>query len=363
MYARIIFVLIVMSCSVCAQTEIPTLNADKPLEFTIPTSAAFDLLGVTPAQVTKPGNIRDFKVDWSFASWRLKPNIAIQAQPIWEIFYNRANLQKYQGATKWMKLLSTLDVSAGTIEDDNQLRRLAIAAKITLFRSHDPMDEPDLLRGATERYYEQRQELINVQQRLSDSLQRLPTTSEYLEIRMTVLQQAQALETQLTMLEKLQKQTISTLANTYLKEHWNASFLDVAVGKSYNYQKDQLDSLNLQQDGVAVWVNGCLGLGRKWLMTGMLRFTQVNIPHRPNTQELQGGLSIRYGSPKFNFFVEVLNRDRQNLFRFQSVTIAYGGDWRFGKNVMLSYGVRTVYGQRFSFKQLVPVASIACMMR
>lgn len=358
-----ILLISLISGNLFSQTEVPSLNAEKPLEFTIPTSAAFDLLGVTPAQVTKPGNIRDFKVDWSFASWRLKPNIAIQAQPIWELFYNRSNLLKYQGASKFMKMLSTLDVSGGTIEDENLTRRLAVATKITIFRSHDPLDEPDLFRGATERFYEQRQPLSDLRQQLLDSLQRTPKTTEYLEIRMTMLQEVQSLETRLAFLEKTQKELVTTLANTYLKEHWNASFLDVAIGKSYNYQNTAIDSLNLQQDGLSVWVNGCIGFGRKWLLTGVFRYTQINTPRRASTHELFGGFNLRYGSPKFNFFVEVLNRDSYNLMNFKAVTVAYGGDWRFSKNVMLSYGVRTVYGQNFAFKQLVPVASIACMMR
>lgn len=363
-------VLLLIFWGVCslvrAQTEeanIPTLNAPKPLEFTIPTSAAFDLLGVTPAQVTKPGNIRDFKVDWSFASWRLKPNIAIQAQPIWELFYNRPNLLKYQGASKFMKVLSTLDVSGGTIEDENLTRRLALATKITLFRSHDPLDEPDLWKGATERFYEQRQALLDNRNQLSDSLQKIANMPEYLENRMLLLQQIQTLDGQLVFLEKTQKDLIANLSNTYLKEHWNASFIDVAFGKSFNYKNTGLDSLSLQQDGLSVWINGCIGFGRKWLLTGVVRYTQFSTPVRSQTREYFGGFNLRYGSPKFNFFVEILNRDRNNLFKNSNLTIAYGGDWRFSKNVMLSYGVRTLYSKNFAFKQLVPIASIACMMR
>ncbi|MCA0229335.1 MAG: hypothetical protein LCH91_02650 [Bacteroidetes bacterium] len=354
---------VMVSLNALAQTDIPTLNADKPLEFTIPTSAAFDLLGVTPAQVTKPGNIRDFKVDWSFASWRLKPNIAIQAQPVWELLYNRPKLQKYQAASKLMKTLSTLDISAGTIEDENLTRRLAVATKITLFRSHDALDEPDLFKNATQRFEQQQKSLLDMRRDLEDSLRKTPNQSLYLENRTLFLQQLQGIEAQLIALEKGQKEVITALANTYLKEHWNASFLDIAVGRSYNYFKDQLDSLQLQRDGLSVWVNGCVGLGRKWLITGVFRYTTVSTPLRPSTREFFGGINFRYGSPKFNFFVEALNRDEANLFRFKAVTIAYGGDWRFSKNVMLSYGVRTVYGTNFSFKQLVPIASIACMMR
>ncbi|MDF7818524.1 hypothetical protein P1X15_12995 [Runella sp. MFBS21] len=362
---RKLVALLLLSCPTWAQTDtlIPSLNAVKTLEFSIPTSAAFDLLGVTPAQVTKPGNIRDFKVDWSFQSWRLKPNIAIQAQPIWELLYNRPSLQKYQNASKLMKLLSTLDVSGGTIEDEDLMRRLAIAAKITLFRSHDPLDEPDLVRGATEQFFEQRQEILQNLKLTNDTLQQMPKTATYFEARMKLIEQVQVIEGQLAALEKAQKERLAQLTTTYLKEHWNASFLEVAVGRSYTYQNESLDSLLLQQDGVSVWLNGCVGMGRKWLLTAVARYTEINTPLRRPTREYFGGLNLRYGSPKFNFFVEILNRDRINLFNFQNITIAYGGDWRFSKNVMLSYGIRTHYSHDFTFKQLVPVASIACMMR
>lgn len=349
-----------------AQTEegsIPTLNAPKPLEFSIPTSAAFDLLGVTPAQVVKPGNIRDFKVDWSFQSWRLKPNIAIQAQPIWELFYNRTNLLKYQSATKFAKMLSTLDISAGTIEDDLLNRKLAGAVKITLFRSHDPLDEPALYRGPTEQFYEQQTQFKAVITQLEDSLKKLPASAEYLEARLLVLKDLEVIQTKITNLEKFQKDRITQLTALYLKEHWNASFIDAAIGKSYLYKNEGLDSLHLTQDGLAAWVNGCVGIGRKWLITGMVRYTGFNSPQTKLRHEYFLGLSLRYGSPKFNFFTELLTRDATNPFHFKTVTVAYGGDWRFSRNVLLSYGVRTIYGQGFSFKSLIPVASISCMMR
>ncbi|MCP1384499.1 hypothetical protein [Runella salmonicolor] len=349
-----------------AQTQeetVPTLNAAKPLEFSIPTSAAFDLLGVTPAQVTKPGNIRDFKVDWSFQSWRLKPNIAIQAQPIWELFYNRSDLLKYQAAPKLLKMLSTLDVSAGTVEDEQLNRRLAGALKMTLFRSHDPLDEPDLFRESTEQFYEQHAQLKTVLTQLEDSLKQLPKSPEYVDTRLKILEELENNQVKINELEKNHKDRMTQLSTFYLKEHWNASFLDVAIGKSYLYKNEGLDTLRLTQDGLSVWVNGCVGLGRKWLLTGMARYTKFNAPRTKLTKEYFVGLNLRYGSPKFNFFVEVLTRDVSNPFSFKTVTVAYGGDWRFSRNVMLSYGVRTVYGEDFRFKSLIPVASISCMMR
>ena len=144
-----IIFLFVVSQSAIAQNPFQALTSNdtnkdgtqiaKATEFTIPSSPAFDLLNVNPAQVTRPSNIRDFKVDWSFRSWRLKPNIALQAQPVWELFYNRADLKKYRNASAFSRLLSTLDISAGTVEDDDQSRRASLSAKLNLYHQKDPL--------------------------------------------------------------------------------------------------------------------------------------------------------------------------------------------------------------------------------
>ncbi|MFN4145480.1 MAG: hypothetical protein ACK4GN_06630 [Runella sp.] len=333
------------------------------MEFSIPTSAAFDLLGVTPAQVVKPGNIRDFKVDWSFASWRLKPNIAIQAQPVWELFYNRPTLEKYQKAKRWQKTLSTLDVSGGTIEDENLKRRLAVATKITLFRSHDPLDEIYLFESLTDRYRKRYEEIVEQSKILKDSLLKTPVITATLDTRNTLIEQIQSYENEMVMLEKSQKEAIIQQANKYLKDHWNASFLDIAFGKSFSYDNVRLDSLRLTDDGTALWVNGCVGIGRKWLISGVFRYTQFQRAFARTTQEYFWGVSLRYGSPKFNFFVELIERTRNRPFQLNGFTIAYGGDWRFSRNVLLSYGVRTVIGTNLTLNNLIPIASLSCMMR
>ena len=83
-------------------------------EFSIPPTPIFDLMGVTSAQVNRTSDIKDFKVDWSFKSYKLNPNLALQSQPVWEIFYNRKDLSKYQKASVFMRKLATLDISFGT---------------------------------------------------------------------------------------------------------------------------------------------------------------------------------------------------------------------------------------------------------
>lgn len=364
------FFLVLAGLSALAQEGLPVANgASKPLEFQIPVSAAFDLLGVNPSTVMRPGNIRDFKVDWSFQSYRLRPNLAIQAQPVWELFYNRTNLRKYQRATTFMKMLSTLDISAGTIEQqtgDNTFdRRLAMAGKITLFRSKDPLDDEDLFRESTEIYYQQRDRLQLDRKVWLDSLRNLPPVSENLKQRDFIITQLNGTDQLIDDLDKRQKAKINELSTLFVKQHWNASFLDVAYGRAYTFANPGLDSLNLSTDGWSVWANGCVGIGRRFLISGLIRYTEFSQLTRQNRlqQQLTAGVNIRYGSPKFNFFAEAIQQANEKLTLSQQFTIAYGGDWRFSRNVMLSYAVRTIYNRPVVLKNLVPVVSISCMMR
>jgi len=347
-----------------------TNGAENPLEFQIPVSAAFDLLGVNPSSVMRPGNIRDFKVDWSFQSYRLRPNLAIQAQPIWELFYNRTSLQRYQKAPRWLKMLSTLDLSAGTVEQqvgENRFdRRLAIAGKMTVWRSKDPLDDADLYREVTDQYLRQRTDLLTVRQTLADSLSRTPATGASLALRQQLSTQLTDAERQLDDLDRRQKARIAELSAQFVRQHWNASFLDIAYGRAYTFDNPLLDSLRLTQDGWSVWANGSFGIGRRVLVSGLVRYTEFTSElSRLNrfSQQYIVGFNLRYGSPKFNFFAEVLNQTSRQTRRADQVTIAYGGDWRFSRNVMLSYAVRTIYNRSFVFKNLVPIVSLSCMMR
>ena len=67
---------------------------------------------------------------------------------------------------------------------------------------------------------------------------------------------------------------INTRAKVFVSENWNASSLDIAFGKVYTYQTDSagsLKSLRLNRNtGFGGWINGSLGLGKKWLPSGTL---------------------------------------------------------------------------------------------
>jgi hypothetical protein len=351
-----------------------TTQIAKATEFTIPVSPAFDLLAVSPSQITRPNNIREFKVDWSFRSWRLKPNIAIQAQPIWELAYNRPDLGKYRRASRLMKTLSTLDLSAGTIEDADQSRRASLAAKLNLFRQYDPLEEVALF-TKMDSVYRKRQDATLVKMAMVKLKRDATTDKQALARYDNSLDSLQGIYDAEAM---AQKERIQAVAQQYILDHWNAAHLDVAVGKLYAYENAALDSLNLRAAGAAVWVNGSLPIGKRLMLNGTVKYmkqvAQDSFSTRFNTTS--GGIGMRYGSPKFTFFVEFVfskfktdtnlsieEMPELNMAQLNNFSTSYGGDWRINRNVLLSYGVRLDHSDGYRVKNIIPVAGVSCMMR
>ena len=358
--------------NICAQNETPTLA--RASEFTIPVSPAFDLLAINPSQILRPNNIREFKVDWSFRSWRLKPNLAIQAQPIWEIFYNRADLRSYQRTSSFLKTLSTLDFSAGTIEDDAQTRRVAMAAKINLYRERDPLSDIEVFAVDTtfnRLQHERMSMLVDLQLKRNRA-------EVSMRDRLRYEQQMDSIQQEYNNLDKLQKDNIQNLVVRYLRSNWNASHVDMAFGRIFSYVNPKVDSLVLRGQATAFWVSASKGIGRKVLLTGLFKYIMQERRNDLSAINASGnivsmGMGLRYGGSKFNFFADVLYSQGNaqfvlsdpglNLTQLSAMSISYGGDWRLSRNVMLSYGVRTDYTKQMQFKNIIPVANLACMMR
>ncbi len=377
----------------------------SPKEFSIPASPVFDLMGVTSSQINRTSDIKDFKVDWSFKSWRLNPNLAIQSQPIWELIYNRRDLSKYQQASPFMRRLASLDISVGSVQDENNDRRIGFAAKINVLKQRDPLMATELYLDISEKYRLERTEL---EEQLKQQRENLDSTTDIMAkpaLRSLIL----STEDQLNTLNSRRNEEINGRARIFVAEHWNASSLDIAVGKVYSYQTDSagtLKSLRLNRNtGFSGWLNGSIGLGKRFLLSGLVRSSwyeeELEFLIRNNTtlEEttqlavaentlLTVGLNLRYGGPLYTFFVEFLYERKglktplealEDAFKtpggFEVIgntvkwnvvhpnTISFGGDWRLSKSVMLNYGMRCVFDNNWKFTAFTPVATIACMMR
>ncbi len=391
--------------SLQAQEEESKTTRLSPNEFSIPPSPVFDLMGVTPSQINRTSDIKNFKVDWSFKSWRLNPNLAIQSQPFWELLYNRKDLSKYQAASGFLRKLASLDLSMGTVQNEENDRRIGIAAKFNLIKQRDPLMAKDLYDDIGLRFTEEKKTL---EAQLAELRQKLDTTSNIME-KPGIRNEIKSTEEQLITLNTRRNTEINNRAKIFIAEHWNAASLDVAVGRVYTYQSDSagtLKKLRLNRNtGFGVWVNGGMPLGKKWMLSGLVRTTwyeeELNflLRNQVTLEETEAaavadnkiysvGMNLRYGGPLYSFFVEFLYERKalktpvealrdvftepadievvESTVKWTTVhpnSLSIGGDWRISRNVIINYGMRWVLDAKGKTQAFIPVAGISCMMR
>ena len=385
--------------------DAPAAGRITPKELSIPAAPVFDLMGVTPSQINRTSDIKDFKVDWSFKSWRLNPNLAIQSQPVWELFYNRQDLSRYQRASGFMRMLASMDVSIGTVQNEDDDRRIGAAVKMSVFKNSDPLLAKELYAGLAEKYQAEKEE----QETLLRDLQRqLDTTTNIIE-KPGLRAQMLSVQEQLQSIHKRRNEEINERAKIFVQENWNASWLDIAAGKVNTYATDSAGSLlklRLNRNTAwGWWLNGGFGVGKRGLISALVRTSvyeeQVDFLMQDKTtaEEIQQqavadntlwsvGMNFRYGGPLYTFFaeflyerrglktpLEALNENFTTPGNFEVVdasvkwtvihpyTINFGGDWRISRNLMLNYGMRCVFDEHWKFQTFTPVAAVSCMMR
>jgi hypothetical protein len=377
-----------------------------PKELSIPASPVFDLMGVTPSQVTRTSDIKDFKVDWSFKSWRLNPNLAIQSQPFWELFYNRTGLEKYQRASGFMRRLASLDLSIGTVQNEESDRRIGAAIKINVLKKGDPLLAKELYAGIPEKYEAEKKEL---EKQLKELEHQLDTTQNILD-KPAIRKSIQLAEEQLFSIGTRRNEEINARAKIFVQENWNASWLDVAFGKVNTYASDSAGSLvklRLNRNTAwGFWLNGGMGIGKHMLASALIRTsvyeeqvdfllrdvdTEEETPQQAvaDNQLWSLGFNLRYGGSLYSFFaeffyerkglksaLEALNESfkvpSNNVEIIESsvqwttvhpYTINFGGDWRVSRNLILNYGMRCLFDKNWKMQTFTPVVSISCMMR
>ncbi len=401
--------LITFSQKVFAQDD-PPLNQVpekiKPKELNVASSAIFDFMGVSPAQISKTSDVKDLKVDWSFNSWKLNPNLAVQGQPVWEMFYNRKDLSRYREASYVMRTLASTDLSLGTVQNESNDRRIGGAIKINLFKKYDAIRDVAFYKDIEDRYKE---EFYQLSIQMDDAKSAYDTITDPLQ-KMLARQKITTLETTAMQMVQMQKTEIVERGRQYSTEKWNNTFFDVAGGKIMTYATDSVGTLKSvklnRESGWGLWANGGVGVGSKLLFSGLFRTffydEQLTFTLRDLTtgEELKEstivstklytyGINVRYGNPIVNFFTEFFIEEREfdNVqSAFESTEIsqdenlelekstlkwsgvspyswAVGGEWRASRNLMINFGMRMEYDKNFKRTTFQPIAAISCLMR
>lgn len=371
----------------------------KSTEFSIPSSAAFNMLNEnTPNRIERYATLHDFKVDWSLTNgqqgYTLSPGLAIEAQPIWLLFFDRAGAAKYRTATPLTRTLSTLSVSVGTTASADK-NWLAWALKLNLYRQNDPLNDPEMLQALEESSEDAKDDLYIGIKALEMEQIRLKKSSPDYEGQYALLADSiRELEDAIQEVERAQSERLAEIRENYIQKHWNSSYLDIAFGRLLVYSQTQntviktvesptmpgvLDTFSFQNNtleitkqGYGVWLSGGLGIGRNGMVSAMARYARKPSRLTPTIgQVVSLGANLRYGSRKHNFFIEAFfdnAMDPVNEFsdtkveqKFYMLTI--GGDWRINRNVMLCFGIRQTKDFDNGTYLMQPLVNVNCLMR
>ncbi|HRI27697.1 MAG TPA: hypothetical protein PK239_07495 [Chitinophagales bacterium] len=332
----------------------------KNTEFGIPVSPAFVMLDATPERIIRPALPRSFKVDWSLRTYSFAPNIALEAQPLWLLLYDKAPLSKYQKANSLLKTLSTISLSAGTTQKDS-INNLAWGLKMNVYRSRDPLTDKELTDSLNMLISADEQQMTAELKALRKQMEKLRYKTDAISVKSKdKLQNAiDSIRFELMQFKTQRSELIRELQKNYIQRHWNTSMIDVAFARSYTFDRDVgLDSLNLIGKATGMWINGAVGIGTQWLISGMAQYTLSDA-----TDTYLLGANLRYGNGRYNFFTEAFIQNFTRLPDKNSITFAFGGDFKLSRNVLLNFALRQRFSEKLSFKEIIPIANIICLMR
>lgn len=348
----------------------------------IPSSPAFSMLGVNPEMVTRPSDVKEFKVDWRIKNYKLAPDLALEAQPLWWLLYRKKTPREMEQMGRFQRILSTMSLSFATAKIDN-VNHLAWATKFNVYRELDPFaDRARIKLNATS---------------LREELKPINDEIERLEIQRLSTESAEVVDSINSQLAQLRDQRNAILEgnmtnyveqyNEIIRDNWNMDMIDISFGRVYKYDNAAIDSLRFQNAGYSVWINGAKGVGKNALWTGMIKLDRIGV----NYNYVIGG-SYRFGNHKYNFFAELVRSRMNNVpengfdeeeqfgdLRSEDLgmgwyefadgdegytmwSASFGGDFKLSRNILLNFALRTQLNGDLEFRRFLPIANIVCLM-
>ncbi|QJW90584.1 hypothetical protein HNV11_14935 [Spirosoma taeanense] len=387
-----------------AQNKSPVVKDSiaKATNFSVPSSAAFNLLDVNPSKINRPGFAKDFKFDWVFNGTQISPNIAIEAQPIWLLFAKNKSYSEIEDFNIVERALYSLDLSLGTAQrkisetagsmQTSQVQSLAFAAKLNLYSSKNPLYDDGFIKNYAPRFSEEEEKLETEKTRIEGVLNGLKKDSssfandinilkssipvDQLKLTQLLAQLAQltlAIQNHINQFESIERKlnnifdrevkATQAFVERYEKENWNSTIIDFGYGQVFNYSGDNIGNLQFFDKGNAFWLSGVIRIGKKHTIFGqrvMLNFMTRYITTTKTPNFTYGG-NLRYGSKLINFFIEGVQTNYTKIepgaTAENTTTIAYGGDFKINNLFYVQLGIRTNYNKDFKLRDIIPLVN------
>jgi hypothetical protein len=381
-----ILILFFVTIASVNQAQKDVYDEVKNAEMSIPSAPAFAMLGVNPELVMRPSDLKSFKVDWRIKNYNLAPDLALEAQPFWHFYYKKRTFDEYAAASRFAKKLSTLSLSIGTAKIDN-INHASYSIKLNLYKKNDVINDTFLLKQLRS---EHRNQLQNFNAQI-DSLVILRYQTTDPKRKNEIDKELDVIRYEMKNIDEISRLKYRNIIDQYNGENWNNTMLDAAFGSVFTYDNAGIDSLKVKRAGYALWLNGCLKMGDHGLMSGLFRYTRI-----VDSSNKMFGLNFRYGSQRYNFYAEVVYEilgnyfdpnqelafdedeyfagkyiedigsgwlDFNNTETKTQYTMAYGGDFKLSRNILLNFALRTQFTSDIKLTRLLPVANIICLMK
>lgn len=349
-------------------TEDTLTDIIQATEFYIPTSGAFNLMGVNPTNVSRPGYAKDFRMDNFVKDGKLLDNIALDFQPFWLLLFKNKNYQDYLASDGFERFLGRMNWSAGTTLQ-NGVRQFAYSTKFTFQRIDPMMDTAYIssINSITEQFgeNERNMELSTIagsyDEKISDIEEVFDTTVNdsvkallkirLRELRDTLISKSEDLDEFQRSREERVNNELKRLAKNYIDAHWADPVIDIGIGQVFNYGSPNIDSISFSTQGFGVWVNPAIGISRrrdaiKFQITALGKWIQIN-----KKDNIYAGVNLRGGSAKTNMFVEYLF-EYNSTKRFH--TFAFGLSYKVDNKKVIEIGLRRKLDQDFNLKSFYP---------
>jgi hypothetical protein len=268
-------------------------SLSKDVTYAIPKSPAFNLIGVSPTEVTRPGTARELATALLSAvdtAGHLVQGFALNLSPAL-LTIPTLDLNEYQRST-WKRILYNTTVSAGTAKAaaDSTATQLAIGVQSVLIDRTDPM---------------------------ADSTYTDTLAAEMLASCINLEPLAKAIECTRETKERFRKE--------YLDRKWNALTVAVGVAGGWQFAESKLDEF--EAFGAALWLTAGLPVTRygQLLLQAQYQARADSVP-----DEYDGftyGTKLLVGSAKLNGFAELVGRELRDT---PSTVDASTNEWSVG---------------------------------
>lgn len=270
------------------------------LDFSVPQSPAFTVLGLSPEEVIVPTSYRTLALsllDGLDANGNAQTGLAVDTKPYVLAQGPSLTLDRYR-ANRWNRMLSRLQVSFATSsgqEQADQADRYALSVRLTPWDQGDPrmdfnpqkLDDPDTLEGCY------RQVLVLIED--EDKTTFDPKIFD---------------EASLTANDRELASKAQQCVRASEERNWNASSWDIGLASF------RVDNDDLNEAGFAAWTSVALSAGTRGQVVMHARYQEdVLVPQENSTSLLNGwraGVRLRYGKPRGALMIEAVHIENED---------------------------------------------------